>query len=94
MEMTNIHFRTEAELKIQAEQLFDEMGLNMTTAINAFLKTSVREGRIPFDLIGDDEAKRLEIRGKLLEAQEYAKRPDAVRYTKDEFFDKVRAELL
>lgn len=94
MEMTNIHFRTEVELKSQAEQLFDEMGLNMTTAINAFLKASVRAGRIPFDLIGDEEAQRLETRKKLLEAQDYAKRPDAVRYTKDEFFEKVRADLL
>jgi DNA-damage-inducible protein J len=80
------------ELKEQAETLFSQIGMNMTTAINVFLKASVRAGRIPFDLIGDDEVLRREIRGKLAEAQEYAQRPDALRMDKDEFFAKVRTE--
>lgn len=94
MDMTNVHFRTEAALKEQAERLFDEMGLNMTAALNVFLKAAVREGRIPFELVGQDAALKKEIREKLLEAQKYANQPNAVRYGKKDFFKKVRTELL
>jgi chloramphenicol O-acetyltransferase len=31
---------------------------------------------------------------KLAEAEEYAKRPDAIRYSRSEFFEKARNELL
>ena len=33
------------------------------------------------------------VSGKLAEAEEYAKQPDAVRYSHSEFFEKARAEL-
>ena len=36
--------------KEQAEQIFNELGLNMTTAINLFLRTAIREHGIPFEL--------------------------------------------
>lgn len=42
--------RIDKNIKEQAEQLFAELGLNMTTAINMFLRTSIRESRIPFEL--------------------------------------------
>ena len=37
-------------LKKQAEALFDEMGLNMTTAITIFTKAVVRQRKIPFEI--------------------------------------------
>ena len=46
----NMNIRMDKATKIQAERLFAEFGLNMTTAINMFLKQSVREQRIPFEL--------------------------------------------
>lgn len=48
--MTNVTVRMDAELKKKAEQLYDELGLNMSVAINMFTKAVVREGRIPFDI--------------------------------------------
>lgn len=42
--------RVDEELKKQAEELFDEIGLSMSAAITIFLKQSVREQRIPFEL--------------------------------------------
>ena len=48
--LTNVSFRIDATLKKQADTLFAELGLNMTTAFNMFLRQSVREGRIPFEL--------------------------------------------
>jgi DNA-damage-inducible protein J len=43
---TNISL--DEDLKKEAQALFAEFGLDLTTAITIFLKQSVREGRIPF----------------------------------------------
>ena len=50
MATTNLNIRTEKVVKDQAEKIFNELGLNMTTAINMFLRTAIREHGIPFDL--------------------------------------------
>jgi len=50
MATTNLNIRTDKEIKEQAEQIFNELGLNMTTAINVFLRTTIREHGIPFEL--------------------------------------------
>ena len=47
---TNLNIRVDEELKRKAEAIFSELGLNMSTAINMFLRYSVRYGGIPFDL--------------------------------------------
>ena len=47
---TNVSIRMDVELKKQAEQLFSELGMNMTTAFNIFLRQAVRQQRIPFDV--------------------------------------------
>jgi len=47
---TNINVRVDRELKRKAETIFNELGLNMSTAMNMFLRYSVRYGGIPFDL--------------------------------------------
>lgn len=47
MATTNLNIRTDKEIKDQADRIFSELGLNMTTAINMFLRTTIRErGRI------------------------------------------------
>lgn len=48
--MTNLNIRTDKEVKMAAEKIFEELGLNMTTAVNIFLRQSIRENGIPFDL--------------------------------------------
>lgn len=50
MANTSMNIRMDSEVKKQAEALFGEIGLNMTTAINIFLKQSIRENGIPFEL--------------------------------------------
>ena len=50
MATTNLNIRTDQTVKDQAEQLFNELGLNMTTAVNLFLRAVVREHGIPFAL--------------------------------------------
>ena len=50
MAITNLNIRTDKDIKDQAEEIFNELGLNMTTAINIFLRTAIREHGIPFEL--------------------------------------------
>lgn len=46
----NMNIRMDESTKKQSQRLFAEFGLDMTTAINMFLKQSIREQRIPFEL--------------------------------------------
>ena len=48
--MAQVNIRIEDNLKERADFLFEELGLNMTTAINIFVRQVVRQGRIPFDI--------------------------------------------
>lgn len=43
---TNI--KIDPSLKAEAQVLFESMGLNLSTAVNMFLRQAVREGAIPF----------------------------------------------
>ena len=50
MSTTSMNIRMDSEIKAQAQKIFSEFGLDMTTAINMFLRQAVRERGIPFDL--------------------------------------------
>ena len=50
METTNVNIRTEKGVKDAAEEVFNELGLNMTTAVNIFLRQVIREKGMPFPL--------------------------------------------
>lgn len=50
MATTNLNIRTDKDIKDKADKIFSELGLNMTTAINMFLRTTIRENGIPFVL--------------------------------------------
>jgi DNA-damage-inducible protein J len=53
MAQTNVTFRMDEDLKRQAEQLFNEFGMNMTTAFTIFAKAVVRQRKIPFEITAD-----------------------------------------
>ena len=50
METTNLNIRTDKAVKAAAEKIFEELGMNMTTAVNIFLRQTIRENGIPFEL--------------------------------------------
>ena len=50
MKNVNVTLRVDEDLKKKADALFSELGLNMTTAFNIFLRQSVREQQIPFQV--------------------------------------------
>jgi DNA-damage-inducible protein J len=48
--MAQVNIKIEDNLKEQAEKLLNELGMNMSTAFNVFIKQLVREGGIPFGI--------------------------------------------
>ena len=53
MATTNMSIRMDTELKKQAESMLSDMGLNMTTAMNMYLRQIIRQGKIPFEIATD-----------------------------------------
>ena len=47
--MALLQIRVDEELKNQANAVYNEIGIDLSTAIRMFLKKSVLEGGIPFD---------------------------------------------
>ena len=79
MATTNLNIRADKEIKDQAEQIFAELGITMSTAVNIFLRTAVREHGIPFalkiDVPNDTTAAAIQEGRKML------KDPTAPRYS-------------
>lgn len=53
MSVSNINIRVDNEIKIQAQEIFASLGLDMTTAINIFLRQSIRHNGLPFPVSGE-----------------------------------------
>ena len=82
---TNISIRMDSDLKTQADALFSELGMNLSTAFNIFVRQSLREGRIPFEISLNQANK--ETIAAMLEAERIAKDPTVKGYTDlDELF--------
>ncbi len=47
---TNFSVRMDSDIKKQCEAMYSELGINLTTAINVFLRQSLRVGGFPFDV--------------------------------------------
>ena len=50
MATTTVSFRTDAELRKEADLFFETVGMTMSTAINLYLRKIVMEQRIPFEI--------------------------------------------
>jgi len=50
MSTANINIRTDSETKARAQHIFSTLGLDMSTAINIFLRQTVRMNDMPFVL--------------------------------------------
>ena len=87
---TNINIQMDSDLKVQADALFGELGMDLSTAFNIFVRQALREGRIPFSISPNQPNK--ETIAAMLEAERIAKDPSAKGYTDlDELFTNLRA---
>jgi len=76
---SNVSFRVDTNVKNQADMLFSQLGLNMTTAFNIFLRQSIREGSIPFSV--SLNIPNSETVSALLEAERLGSDPAVKRYS-------------
>ena len=85
---TNLSIRIDKELKEQAESLFSELGMNMTTAFNVFVRQAVRQGKIPFEISLNQPNN--ETLAAMEEANIISKDPSAKAYSDvDELFEEL-----
>jgi DNA-damage-inducible protein J len=85
---TNISIRMDNDLKAAAEELYSELGMNLSTAFNIFVRQSLREGGIPFKVTTDTPNK--ETVTAMLEAEKIAKDSSVKGYSN---MDKLIADL-
>jgi DNA-damage-inducible protein J len=79
----------DSELKKQAEDLFYDLGLNMTTAMTMFLRQAVRSQGIPFDVTRIPNAETLQA---IEEGRRIARDPNVKGYRNlDDLFRDLRA---
>ena len=79
MASTNFSVRMDSEIKKQCEALYGELGMSLTTAINVFLRQSLRAGGLPFEVRLDQPNK--ETIAAMLEAERIAKDPSIKHYS-------------
>lgn len=70
----NLSVRIDPELKAQAESLFSDLGMSLTTAITVFFRQAVRENRIPFEIRRDQPTR--ETAAAMREALRISRDPD------------------
>ena len=68
---TNISIRMDSDVKKQADALFEELGMNITTAFNIFIRQALRDGGIPFDITINNPDKKTV--AAMIEAERIAK---------------------
>jgi DNA-damage-inducible protein J len=49
-ETINVTIRLDRDVKEQAERMFGDFGMNLSTAFNIFVRQSLRQGKIPFEI--------------------------------------------
>lgn len=87
---TNISI--DAETKVQAQSLLSDFGMDLSTAVNIFLKQMIRDNAFPFVI--QRETPNAETIEAMKELMEYEKHPEKFkRYaTFKDFRDEVEAE--
>lgn len=73
-----ISIRMDNDLKAAAEALYEELGMNLSTAFNIFVRQSLRERGIPFKITEGTPSK--ETVSAMLEAERIAKDPNIKGY--------------
>ena len=53
--VTNLSIKIDRDLKAKADKLFNDMGMNLTTAVNVFVRQVILERAIPFRIHRDVE---------------------------------------
>ena len=71
----NINIRVDKNVKNKAQDIFAALGLDMTSAVNVFLRQAIRKNGIPFELVTEPPQRKAPIfgcmKGKMREADDH-----------------------
>jgi len=71
----NINIRVDGDVKNRAQDVFSALGMDMTTAINIFLRQAIRKNGIPFELVNEKVRRNPPqlgcMKGKIKEADDH-----------------------
>ena len=84
-----VTIRMDSEIKKQAQAIFNDLGMDMTTAMNIFVRQVIREQAIPIRVQKNGEPNR-ETLMALLEAERLVSDPAAKRYTVEEALEELK----
>ncbi len=92
MGQININIRMDEDLKKDFEKLCNELGLNMTTAVNIFARTVVRQNGLPFPVTL--ETPNLDTLAAIAEVQKMKRDPNKKLYTNfAELLSEIEADV-
>jgi DNA-damage-inducible protein J len=72
--VSNVSFRIDTDVKNSADKLFADLGLNMTTAFNIFLRQAIHDEGMPFHIHATKPNK--ETIAAMIEGEQLAKNPN------------------
>lgn len=87
---SNMNIRMDKDVKEQAQRIFSQLGMDMTTAVNVFLRQVIRNNGFPFELRLDTPNE--ETLAAIREVQEMKKDPSIGKSYTD--VDEMMKELL
>ena len=83
-----LQVRIDDDLKLQATKVYDQLGIDLSTAVRMFLKKSVAVNGVPFDVKNDSSAERA--RAAVRRMQDAAEANGASELTLDEINEIIR----
>jgi len=87
---TSLNIKMDRDLKTQADILFNKMGMNLTTAVNVFVRQAVQEQAIPFKIyVNDDSAVLFRAKEALKDMQAQS----VINGTSEMTMDEIDAEI-
>ena len=81
MTTTVLQTRVDKETKNEAETLFNSLGLDITTAIRLFLKQTINQQKIPFEIVTPQNHFSEETLDAIREAKQISKDPKVKSYS-------------
>ena len=87
MESLTLNVRVDSNDKKQFEKFCSSVGMNVSTAINMFIKKVLKEQKMPFEISTESEFEKYAIE-KLKEAEEEMK-VNSKTYTYEEVFEEL-----
>lgn len=88
--MATLNIQVDEKVEKEAEKLFSDFGMDISTAINIFLRQSIRENCIPFSI--EREVPNADTIAAMREAEDMKKNPEKYKSYHD--VDEMMRDLL